>query len=73
MVKADGDLVWYQPWLMVKYTKVKWMQLKNFPADAAQADFSRMFESLKGQGRWRTGPLAGAHEDTLLHRPVERP
>ena len=49
MVKADGDIVWFQPWLMVKYTKLKWMQLKNFPADAAQADFSRMFESLRGK------------------------
>ncbi len=49
MVKQDGDVVWYQPWLMVKYTKLKWMQLKNFPSDAAAADFQRMFESLKGK------------------------
>lgn len=49
MVKKDGDVVWYQPWLMVKYTKLKWMQLKNFPSEAAAADFQRMFESLKGK------------------------
>ncbi len=49
MVTKDGDKVWFQPWLMVKYTKLKWLQTKGFPTDAAQADFARMFESMKGK------------------------
>lgn len=49
MVKADGDVVWYDPWLAMKYTKLKWLQLKNFPSEAAQADFLRVFEALKGK------------------------
>jgi len=49
MIIADGDVVWYHPWLMVKYTKLKWLQLKGFPETAAQNDFQRMYESLKGK------------------------
>lgn len=49
LVKADGDIVWYQPWLMVKYTKLKWLQSKNFPTDAAAGDFTRMYDALKGK------------------------
>lgn len=49
IVTQDGDVVWYNPWLMVKYTKLKWLELKNFPADAARADFQRMFDSLQGK------------------------
>jgi hypothetical protein len=49
LVMADGDIVWYNPWLMVKYTKLKWLQLKGFDQSAAAADFSRMWESLKGK------------------------
>jgi hypothetical protein len=49
LVMADGDLVWYQPWLMVKYTKLKWMQLKNFPSEAAASDFQRMYAALQGK------------------------
>lgn len=49
LVLADGDVVWYQPWLMVKYTKLKWLQLKGFPSDAAAGDFQRMFDALKGK------------------------
>ena len=49
LVKADGDICWYHPWLMVKYTKLKWLQLKGFDQAAAQADFQRMWESLRGK------------------------
>jgi hypothetical protein len=34
---------------MVKYTKLKWMQLKNFPSEAAAADFNRMYDALRGK------------------------
>ena len=49
MVIADGDILWYHPWLMVKYTKLKWLQLKGFDQTAAQADFQRMYDALKGK------------------------
>lgn len=49
MVRADGDIVWYHPWLMVKYTKLKWLQLKGFDQSAAAADFQRIYEALKGK------------------------
>jgi len=49
MVVADGDVILYNPWLMVKYTKLKWMQLKGFDSSAAAGDFQRMYEALKGK------------------------
>lgn len=49
LVKADGDIVWYHPWLMVRYTKLKWLQQKGFPSDAAAADFMKMYDTLKGK------------------------
>lgn len=49
VVKADGDRCWFDPWLLVKYTKLKWLQLKNFDTTAAQADFLRIYEALKGK------------------------
>ena len=49
MVKADGDVVWFHPWLIIKYTKLKWLQLKNFPTDSAAADFQRMWDATLGK------------------------
>jgi hypothetical protein len=49
MVRADGDIVWYHPWLMIKYTKLKWMQLKGFDQTAAATDFQRIYAGLKGK------------------------
>jgi hypothetical protein len=49
MVMADGDIVWYHPWLMVKYTKLKWMELKGFDSAPAASDFKRMYDSLMGK------------------------
>lgn len=49
MVQSDGDIVWYHPWLMVKFTKLKWLQLKGFDTSAAAGDFQRMYEALKGK------------------------
>jgi hypothetical protein len=49
MVKFDGDIIWYDPWLMIKYTKLKWLQLKGFDTTAAQADFLRIYEALRGK------------------------
>lgn len=49
LVANDGDICWYQPWLLEKYTKLKWLQLKDFPQDSALADFQRIFDSLQGK------------------------
>lgn len=49
MVIADGDKVWYHPWIMIKFTKLKWTQLKNFDTTAAGADFQRIWDSVRGK------------------------
>jgi hypothetical protein len=49
MVRADGDIVWYHPWMMIKYTKLKWLQLKGFDQTAAAADFQRIYEAMRGK------------------------
>lgn len=49
MVAADGDICWYHPWLLIKFTKLKWSQLKGINEAAAQADFQRIWDSLKGK------------------------
>lgn len=49
IVRADGNICWFDPWLLVKYTKLKWLQLKNFDTTAAQADFLRIYEALRGK------------------------
>ena len=48
-VVADGDICWYEPWLLIKYTKLKWLQLKGFDSTAAQADYMRMYDAMKGK------------------------
>lgn len=48
-VLADGDIILYNPWLMIKFTKLKWMQLKQFDTSAAAGEFQRLFDTLKGK------------------------
>jgi hypothetical protein len=49
MIIADGDIVEYNPWLMIKFVKFKFYELKGFPSQAAQADFMRIYNSLTGK------------------------
>lgn len=49
MVTLDGDICQYDPWLMIKYTKLKFYQLKNFDTTNVNADFLRIFDSLTGK------------------------
>lgn len=49
MVKNDGDIIWYDPWAAIKFAKLKFYQLKGFDTTAVQADFLRVYESLKGK------------------------
>lgn len=49
MVTLDGDTILYDPWLMIKFTKLKFYQLKQFDTKAVEADFLRVYEALKGK------------------------
>lgn len=49
LVANDGDICWYHPWLLIKFTKLKWCQLKGINETAAAGDFQRIWETLKGK------------------------
>jgi len=49
MVTLDADLVQYDPWLVVKFIKLKFYELKGFPTAGVNADFMRVFNSLTGK------------------------
>jgi len=67
MASADSDVVWYDPWLIIKFTKLKFYELKGFDTTALQGDFVRTFNSLTGKD---TGApilnLAGMQAEYLL-------
>lgn len=48
-VILDTDIVWYDPWLMVKFLKFKFYDLKGFNTNGVRADFTRIFDSLTGK------------------------
>lgn len=49
LVTLDTDVVLYDPWLMVKYVKLKFYELKGFETSGVRADFMRVFEALTGK------------------------
>jgi hypothetical protein len=49
MVDQDGDIVLFNPWLMIKHVKLKFYELKGFPTGGVQGDFMRVFNSLTGK------------------------
>lgn len=49
MVTFDTDLVRYNPWLMIKFIKFKFYELKGFNSNGVKADFMRTFDSLTGK------------------------
>lgn len=63
MVQQDGDIVQYDPWLIIKFVKYKFYELKNFDTKGVQADFVRVFDSL-------TGKDVGAPVLSLTPRPT---
>lgn len=65
MVKADGDIIGYNPWLVVKYVKLKFYELKGFNTTGVQGDFMRVFNSL-------TGKDTGAPILSLAPRPLSQ-
>lgn len=48
-ISLDTDIVMYDPWLMVKYLKLKFYELKGFNTAAVLSDFKRVFDALTGQ------------------------
>ncbi len=51
MVTLDSDVCQYDPWLLIKFVRLKFYQLKGFDTKAAEADFIRVFEALTGKDR----------------------
>lgn len=47
----DGDRPMYNPWLIIKYVKLKFYELKGMPVDGVLQDFLRVFNSLIGKDR----------------------
>jgi len=50
-ITTDTDTVNYNPWMMVKFVKQKFYELKGFDTVAVKADFMRMFMSLTGKDK----------------------
>ena len=51
MVATDSDEVLYNPWLVVKFLKLKFYELKGLEATGVRTDFVRMFETLTGKDK----------------------
>jgi hypothetical protein len=49
MITSDGDVIMYNPWLMIKFVKFKFYELKGLQTTGVQADFMRVFNSLTGK------------------------
>jgi len=65
MVTTDADIIQYEPWLVNKYLKLKFYQLKGFETSGVEQDFMRIFNSL-------TGKDVGAPVLTLAKQPMSR-
>ena len=49
MIVADSDVLLYDPWLLIKFVKFKFYELKGFPTAGVNGDFMRVFNSLTGK------------------------
>lgn len=49
MIVADSDILLYNPWLLIKFVKFKFYELKGFQTAGVQSDFMRVFDSLTGK------------------------
>ena len=63
MIVSDDDILQYNPWLLVKFIKFKFYELKGLPTLGVQADFMRIFNSL-------TGKDTGADKLSLASTPT---
>jgi hypothetical protein len=48
-VISGTDIVLYDPLLIIKFLKLKWLQAKNLPANDAAMDFDRLFNGRIGK------------------------
>lgn len=48
-ITSDSDILWYEPWLLVKFVKLKFYELKGFNTKSVETDFMRVFNSLTGK------------------------
>ena len=48
-ITLDEDILHYHPWLLVKFVKFKFYELKGLPTTGVQTDFTRIFDSLTGK------------------------
>lgn len=51
MITKDGDEVRYDPWMVIKFIKLKFYELKGFDTAGVRADFLRIFNSLTGKDK----------------------
>ena len=65
MIQYDNDVLWYDPWLLNKYVKFKFYELKGFDTSGVQGDFTRIFNTL-------TGKDVGAPVLTLARQPMSQ-
>ena len=65
MITGDTDLLQFDPWLLIKYVKYKFFELKGFDTSGVQSDFMRIFNSL-------TGKDVGAPVLNLAPRPLSQ-
>ena len=49
MITKDSDVLLYDPWLLGKYVKFKFYELKGFDTTGVQGDFMRIFNTLTGK------------------------
>lgn len=49
IIIRDSDVLEYNPWLLVKFVKLKFCELKGLPTKGPAADFMRIFNSLTGK------------------------
>jgi len=49
MIVEDSDVLQYDPWLLIKFVKFKFYELKGFDTTGVNADFMRVFNNLTGK------------------------
>lgn len=49
MIIANDDVLAYNPWLLVKFVKFKFYELKGFDTAGVNGDFMRVFNNLTGK------------------------
>lgn len=49
IITRDSDILEYNQWLLVKFVKLKFCELKGLPTKGVAGDFMRIFQSLTGK------------------------